>query len=100
MRDLSKPLAPTYGDPKPKAAPKKMKKKPTPSQNALRAATSRNPKVYNAYGREVTYQTHMKGKKKQDGYFDASKKKQSHRDAIGGNQKRTARISGGRTITY
>ena len=63
MRDLSKPLAPTYGDPV-----KKMKKKATPSQRDLRAATSKAKKVFNAYGKEVTQTTHMKGKKKQDGW--------------------------------
>ena len=82
MRDLSKPLAPSYGDPKPKAAPKKLKKKRTPSQRNLRTATSRAPKVTNAYGKNVTYQTHMKGKKKQVGYDDAMKKRRSDMRAI------------------
>jgi len=83
MRDLSKPLAPTYGDPV-----KKMKKKATPSQRDLRAATSKAKKVFNAYGKEVTQTTHMKGKKKQDGYNDAMEKRRSDMRAIKNRKKK------------
>lgn len=103
MRDLSKPLASTYGDPvkKKKSSLKLMKKKPTPSQDALRRATSKKAPSYDAYGNNTTVQTHMKGKVQQDGYNDAMKKKQASINSLRGvKPKRSTRINGSRIITW
>lgn len=75
MRDLSKPLAPTYGDPKKEAAPKKMKKKRTPNAEELRTATS-SPVIYNtAGGGKGMYKSGSKyvNDKPKRGYDDAYK---------------------------
>lgn len=76
-RDLSSPLAPTYGNPKKtkKAAPKKLKKKPTPRAEQLRTATSSPQKYNTAGGGQGLYKSGSKyvNDKPKRGYDDAYK---------------------------
>tara|TARA_R110000782_G_scaffold31233_5_gene77068 strand:+ start:96 stop:452 length:357 start_codon:yes stop_codon:yes gene_type:complete len=78
MRDLSSPLAPTYGDPKKKknkAALKKLKKKPTSRTEQLRTATSSPQKYNTAGGGQGLYKSGSKyvNDKPKRGYYDAYK---------------------------
>jgi len=77
MRDLSTPLASTYGKPKKrKAAPKKLKKKKTPSAETLRTATSSRVKYKTASGGRGSYGSGgraLRGGHVKRGYDDAYK---------------------------
>lgn len=74
-RDLSNPLAPTYGDPKKKkAAPKKLKKRRMPNTEELRDATSSRIKVNTAMGGT---RLEGSGARYKRGYYDAYKSQRS-----------------------